>query len=166
MIHGLSMPNYRRPQVTGACVFFTVTLARRGGWTLVQHIDDLRDAVRITRAERPFEIDAFVVMPDHLHCVWTLPAGDRDFSTRWRLIKSRFSRRLPKGPTRKSHDARNERGIWQRRFWEHHIRDETDYWAHIHYCWMNPVKHGFVERPEDWAYSSVHNDARFKKGDE
>ncbi|MEP4555026.1 MAG: transposase [Tateyamaria sp.] len=157
------MPNYRRPQVTGACVFFTVALAQRGERTLVEHIDDLRDAVRITRTERPFEIDAFVVMPDHLHCVWTLPAGDRDFSTRWRLIKSRFSRCLPKGPIRKSHDSRNERGIWQRRFWEHHIRDEADYWAHIHYCWMNPVKHGFVERPEDWAYSSVHSDVRFKK---
>ena len=155
------MPNYRRPKVTGAVVFFTVTLAQRGAITLLDEINILRAAVRKTKRERPFVIDAWVVLPDHLHCVWTLPAGDRDFSTRWRLIKTRFSKELPKGPTRPSHTARHERGIWQRRFWEHHIRDEADYWAHVQYCWTNPVKHGFVARPEDWPYSSVHHDARF-----
>jgi putative transposase len=97
-------------------------------------------------------------MPDHLHAVWTLPEEDADYSLRWRLIKSRFSRGLPKGRLRPSQEARQERGIWQRRYWEHHIRDEADYTAHVRYCHMNPVKHGFVERPEDWTYSSVHRE--------
>ncbi len=156
------MSNYLRPNVTGATVFFTVALAERGSNLLIAEIARLRQAVRTTKSERPFEIDAWVVLPDHLHAVWTLPRGDADFSTRWRLIKSRFSREIPKGQTRASHDARSERGIWQRRFWEHHIRNEADYLAHVRYCWMNPVKHGLVERPQDWRYSSVHRDARFK----
>jgi len=157
------MPNYRRPKVSGACVFFTVNLAERGSWLFVDEIERLREAVRITRNERPFQIDAWVVLPDHMHCVWTLPAGDRDYGTRWRLIKSRFSRGLPKGPVRTSHVAREERGIWQRRFWEHHIRDEVDYRAHIEYCWFNPVKHGFVDDPLDWKFSSAHRDERYRR---
>ena len=156
------MSNYLRPQVTGARVFFTVALAARGSQVLVDHVERLRGAVQTTRAERPFAIDAWVVLPDHLHCVWTLPDGDADFSTRWRLIKSRFSRGLPKGRLRHSHVNRSERGIWQRRFWEHHLRDETDYRAHVRYCWINPVKHGLVERPEEWPYSSVHSDTRYR----
>jgi len=141
-------------------VFFTVALQDRGGQLLVDHIQRLREAVALTRAERPFHIDAWVVLPDHLHCVWTLPGGDGDFATRWRLIKSRFSRALPPGPLRPSHVARQERGVWQRRFWEHHIRDDADMAAHVGYCWHNPVKHGLVEKPEDWPYSSVHRDLR------
>ena len=151
-----AMPNYLRPKATGARVFFTVCLAVRGGDTLVREVAALRRAVAETRAERPFGIEAWVVLPDHLHCVWQMPAGDGDFSTRWRLIKSRFSMRLPKGPLRPSHAARQERGIWQRRFWEHHIRDEADLAAHVWYCHSNPVRHGLVERPEDWPHSSVH----------
>lgn len=152
------MPRYIRPHAPGASIFFTVTLAERGSDLLVREIGRLRDAVAATRAERWFGIDAWVVMPDHLHCVWTLPEGDADLSTRWRLIKSRFSRGLPKGRLRASHASRQERGIWQRRFWEYHIRDEADYGAHVRYCHMNPVKHGFVERPEDWPYSSIHRE--------
>ena len=168
------MPNYRRPKVTGAVVFFTVTLAQRGATALVDEIDILRAAVRETKRERPFDIDAWVVLPDHLHCVWTLPAEDRDFSTRWGAIKARFSmscRRAgftPPPPTGFENGGVNpalrrkgEVGLWQPRFWEHHIRDEADYWAHVQYCWTNPVKHGFVARPEDWPYSSVHHDKRF-----
>jgi putative transposase len=158
------MPTYRRPQVYGARVFFTVALADRGSRLLVDEVGRLREAVRVTRAERPFGIDAWVVLPDHLHCVWTMPAGDADFPTRWRLIKTRFSRGLPAGRRRESHVARAERGIWQRRYWEHHIRDEDDYHAHVRYCWINPVKHGFVARPEAWPYSSVHGDARYVPG--
>lgn len=154
------MPNYIRPKVSGASVFFTVTLQERGTSLLVDHVATLRGAVAATRAERPFQIDAWVVLPDHLHCVWTLPGDDHDFSTRWRLIKARFSRALPEGNLRRSHVARQERGIWQRRFWEHHIRDEGDMAEHVKYCWTNPVKHGLVERPEDWAYSSIHRDLR------
>jgi len=181
------MPNYRRPKVTGACVFFTVALARRAGTVLVDEVDALREAVRVTKHERPFHIDAFVVLPDHLHCVWTLPVGDRDYSTRWGAIKARFTRSIrdagrvgfqPTNAKRLGHAvgwnptlhrsaskmAKGDAGVWQRRFWEHHIRDDADYRAHVRYCWLNPVKHGFVERPEDWAHSSVHWDARFRVG--
>jgi putative transposase len=149
------MSDYRRPAITGATIFFTVALADRGSWLLVDEIARLRAAVRQTRAERPFGIDAWVVLPDHLHCIWTLPAGDADFPTRWRQIKSRFSRGLPCGRTRRSHRARQERGIWQRRYWEHHIRDAADHAAHLRYCWLNPVKHGLVDQPELWPFTSL-----------
>ena len=157
------MPNYRRPKITGASIFFTVALADRGSDMLVREVDTLRQAVAVTRVERPFAIDAFVVLPDHLHCVWTLPPGDADFSGRWGAIKARFSRRYEKARVRASHKMRREKAIWQRRFWEHHIRDAGDYDAHIRYCWTNPVKHGFVEHPEDWPYSSVHREIRLGK---
>ena len=150
------MPNYIRPRIFGPTVFFTVTLADRQGDLLVREIARLRKAVSVTRAERPFAIDAWVVLPDHLHAVWTLPEGDRDFSTRWRLIKSRFSMDLAPGPLRRSHVLRQERGIWQRRFWEHHIRDDADLAAHVAYCHFNPVRHGLVDRAEDWPFSTVH----------
>ena len=152
------MSNYHRPRVTGASVFFTVALQDRGTSLLCDEVQRLREAVAVTKAERPFGIEAWVVLPDHMHCIWTLPAGDKDYGTRWRSIKARFSRGLPKGHLRPSHQARNERGIWQRRFWEHHIRDEADMNAHIRYCWINPVKHGLVENPKDWPFSSVHRD--------
>ena len=155
------MPDYRRPAVTGATIFFTVALADRGADTLTRHVAVLREAVRVTRAERRFGVEAWVVLPDHMHCVWVMPEGDRDYPTRWRLIKSRFSRAVGTGRLRPSHIARNERGIWQRRYWEHHCRDEADVAAHVRYCWWNPVKHGFVERPEDWTWSSVHRDGRY-----
>ncbi|MEM8731052.1 MAG: transposase [Pseudomonadota bacterium] len=154
------MPNYRRPAVTMGPVFFTATLADRTSSRLVDDIDRLRHAVRVTKTERPFDILACVVLPDHLHCIWALPPGDRDYPTRWRLIKSRFSRGLPLGPLRESHRNRQERGIWQRQYWEHHIRNAADFEAHMQHIWMNPVKHGLVERPEEWPYSSVHRDIR------
>ncbi|MEZ5751601.1 MAG: transposase [Paracoccaceae bacterium] len=128
---------------------------------MLQEIKALREAVQRTRNERPFGIDAWVVMPDHMHCVWHLPPGDADFSTRWSVIKARFSRALPPdsaAPRRASHDAPREHGVWQRRFWEHHICDERDWKNHVHYCWFNPVKHGFVDHPGDWPYSSWHRD--------
>ena len=148
---------------------------------LVDEIARLRAAVRRTRVERPFHIDAWVVLPDHLHAVWTLPEGDHDFSTRWGAIKSRFTRSLRDdcrvgfhptlaketghavgwNPTlRRSESKRRKEdaGIWQRRFWEHHVRGPEDYDALLRYCWMNPVKHGFVAEPTDWTYSSVHRD--------
>jgi putative transposase len=150
------MSNYRRRYIPGSSIFFTVALAQRGSCALIDHIDLLREAVRVTRQERPFAIDAWVVLPDHMHCIWTLPEGDCDYPTRWRLIKTRVSRALPPGPLRPSHLPRNERGIWQRRYWEHHIRNPADFAAHLQFCWVNPVRHGFVPRPEDWPYSSVH----------
>jgi len=154
------MSDYLRPKVPGASVFFTVALADRRSGLLVQEINRLRDAVRVAKAVRPFRIDAWVVLPEHLHAVWTLPEADSDFSTRWAAIKSRFSSGLAPGRVRPSHESRREKAIWQRRFWEHHIRDEADYADHVRYCWMNPVKHGLVERAADWPYSSIHRDIR------
>lgn len=157
------MSNYVRPKLPGATVFFTVVLAERGSDLLVQKIAVLREAVRKTRRERPFEIDAWVVLPDHLHCVWTLPEGDQDYSTRWSVIKARFSREMPHTHRRQSHEKRREHGIWQRRFWEHHVRDDADFKAHMEYCWFNPVKHGLVNHPTAWPFSSYHRDmARHK----
>lgn len=153
------MPNYRRPRAAGAATFFTVRLAQPGSDLLVQRIDLLREAVRRTLDERPVTIDAWVVLPDHLHCIWRLPHGDGDFPTRWRLIKARFSRRLPPGRRRPSHVRRGERGIWQRRYWEHHIRNDEDHAAHMRYCWWNPVKHGLVDRPGDWPHASFRHAA-------
>lgn len=154
------MSNYRRPKRHGAQVFFTVNLADRSSDLLVREIDTLRGAVAKTRKERPFGIDAWVVLPDHMHCVWSLPDGDRDFSMRWNVIKARFSHAMDVVPRRVSHVARREKGVWQRRFWEHHIRDDADYAAHVSYCWINPVKHGLVETPDAWPYSSYHRDHR------
>lgn len=141
--------------------FFTVNLLDRRRTLLVDHIETLREAVAKTRERRAFGVDAFVVLPDHLHAVWTLPPGDFDFSTRWRLIKNRFARALPKQePLDAVRLTRNERGIWQRRFWEHLIRDEADYARHVEYCYINPLKHGLVTRVQDWPYSSFHRDVR------
>jgi putative transposase len=153
------MPNYRRAFVPGGCWFFTVNVLERRTRLLIDHIDSLRDSVASTRRKYPFEIDAFVVLPDHIHAIWTLPPDDADFSIRWRLIKTAFAKSLPKQERLTTvRQARNERGIWQRRFWEHMIRDETDYTRHIEYCYINPVKHGLATRVRDWPHSSFHRD--------
>jgi putative transposase len=153
------MPNYRRAFVPGGCWFFTVNLLERGGSLLVDHIDSLRESVAGTRSNYAFHIDAVVVLPDHLHAIWTLPPGDADFSIRWRLIKTAFAKSLPIQERRSAvRKARNERGIWQRRFWEHMIRNDADYAKHVEYCYINPVKHGLVRRVRDWPHSSFHRD--------
>ena len=155
------MPNYRRAFVPGGCWFFTVNLLDRRQTLLVDQIETLRAAVAATRQSHAFTIDAIVVLPDHLHAVWSLPAGDSDFSTRWRLIKNRFARALPKQEALSAvRIARNERGIWQRRFWEHHIRNDDEFGHYADYCAINPVKHGLVRRPVEWPYSSFHRDLR------
>ncbi|HVT83085.1 MAG TPA: transposase [Phycisphaerae bacterium] len=155
------MPNYRRAFIPGGCWFFAVNLLDRRGSLLTDRIDALRDATRHVMRSRPFRIDAFFVLPDHLHAIWTLPPGDADFPTRWRLIKTRFARAVPPGERRSAARlARGERGIWQRRYWEHAIRDEDDYHRHVEYCAINPVKHGLVTRVRDWPYSSFHRDVR------
>lgn len=151
------MTNYRRNFIAGGSFFFTVNLAERRLGLLTDNIDKLRAAFRETRRHHPFEIAAMVVLPDHLHTIWTLPEGDAEFSTRWRLIKSAFSRGLPIderiSPSRAS---KGERGIWQRRYWEHTIRDDNDFTRHVDYVHINPVKHGLVKRVRDWPYSSFH----------
>jgi putative transposase len=152
------MTDYRRNFVAGGSFFFTVNLVDRRLSLLTSHVDELRSAIRETRSRHPFSIDAIVVLPDHLHVVWTLPEGDGDFSTRWRLIKSAFSRSIPSGERiPASRAARGERGIWQRRYWEHTIRDENDFARHVDYVYINPVKHGLVTRVRDWPHSSFHH---------
>jgi putative transposase len=149
------MTSYRRLRIPGGTYFFTVGLKRRGTDTLVARIDALRAAWAQTHAERPFRTHAVVVLPDHLHAIWTLPEGDDDFPTRWRLIKSRFSRATGlTGRQSPSLVSKQERGLWQRRYWERGIRGVEDLEACMEYCRINPVKHGYVDRPEDWPFSS------------
>jgi putative transposase len=123
-----------------------VNLAERHNTLLVDEMDTLRNIINQVKRNHPFKIDAMVVLPDHLHALWTLPVDDKDFATRWMLIKSGFSRQIPK----------YERGIWQRRYWEHLIRDEHDYEKHVDYIHHNPVRHGYVKCATDWLYSSIH----------
>lgn len=149
------MPHYRRHWVPGGTFFFTVNLADRRGRVLTANIRALRTAFLETRAVRPFNIVAAVVMPNHLHCIWTLPDGDADNAKRWSQLKSAFSRRVPyEDVVSPSRIERRERGIWQRRFWERRIVDEGDLCAHVDYIHYNPVKHGFVARAIDWPHSS------------
>lgn len=152
------MSNYHRAWVPGGTYFFTVALAERERSLLVDHIDVLRSAFAWVKTRHPFRIEAIVVLPDHLHAVWALPTGDADFAMRWKLIKEGFSRSLPSSERRStSRRHQGERGIWQRRFWEHLVRDERDLAAHMDYVHFNPVKHGWVRRAADWQHSSFHN---------
>ena len=124
---------------------------------LTEHIEDLRIAVRETRHRHPFAIEAMVVRPDHLHAIWTMPEGDANFATRWRLIKTGFSRRIACGERiSASRAAKGERGIWKRRYREHTIRDERDFARHVDYVHINPVKHRLVTRVRDWPHLSLH----------
>jgi REP-associated tyrosine transposase len=151
------MTNYRRNFISGGSFFFTVNLLDRRSRLLTEHINLLRAVFRRTRERHPFTIDAIVVLPDHPHAIMTLPDGDDDFSMRWRLIKSDFSRGLPRNEQiSPSRLGKGERGIWQRRYWEHTLRDEDDFANHVDYIHINPVKHGHVTRVADWAFSSFH----------
>jgi putative transposase len=141
------MVRYRRNFVPGGTYFFTVTLADRRSRALVQNIDALRTAFRTTREKCPFVVDAIVVLPEHLHTVWTLPAEDMDFPARWWRIKRLFTNAVGAG-------------LWARRFWEHTVRDEADFARHLDYIHFNPVKHGHVGRVRDWPYSSFHRFVR------
>jgi putative transposase len=150
------MVRYRRNFVPGGTFFFTVTLADRESRALVEHIAALRAAFRVTRRERPYTIDAIVVLPDHLHVIFTLPDGDADFPARWRRIKSLFTRQIMRADAAVSRNCRGEYSLWQRRFWEHTVRDEQDFARHADYIHYNPVKHGLVSRVRDWPFSSFH----------
>ena len=155
------MVNYRRNRVPGGTYFFTVTLADRSATTLVDYIDDLRAAIRGVRAKHPFSVCAMVVLPDHLHALWTLPEIDGDNAVRWALIKASFSRQVPRNEGRNaSRAAKGERGLWQRRFWEHLVVDEDDLRRHLDYIHINPVKHGWAQRAAAWPYSSFHRYVR------
>ncbi len=149
------MPNYRRNRVDGGSYFLTVNLCDRRSDLLVAEIGALRNAVRAVRARHPFHIDAWVVLPDHMHCLWTLPPGDHDFPLRWQTIKALFSRSVPQPEDRCASLVRKrEAGIWQRRYWEHTIRDDQDYAVHMDYIHFNPVKHRLAAHPADWPFSS------------
>lgn len=156
------MPEYCRAFVAGATFFFTVvTNFRKPILRSPRAVDALRSAFAHVRHRHRFEINAVVILPDHLHCIWTMPPDDDDFSTRWRLIKGRFTRHyLQKGGSEtalsKSRRRQHERGIWQRRFWEHLIRDDEDLDMHMDYIAYNPVKHGLAECPHHWPYSSFN----------
>ena len=149
---------YRRAVIPGGAIFFNLVMDRRRPVLASNEaVDVLRNAFRSVRQSHPFEIDAIVVLPDHLHCIWTLALDDPDFSTRWRLIKTWFSKHCPDTFRRTSDAARlrkGEQALWQHRYWDHQIRDETDFSRHVDYIHYNPVKHGLAQSPLDWPYSS------------
>jgi putative transposase len=149
------MPEYRRHRVPGGTYFFTLALANRRSDLLVHEITALQAAFNRTRQLHPFQIDAWVVLPEHMHAVWTLPDGESDYSLRWTLIKRWFSAAIPKNETRsETRAAKGERAIWQRRFWEHMVRDPNDFARRVDYVHINQVKHGLVARAIDWLHSS------------
>ena len=147
---------YRRNRVPGGTYFFTITLRDRSSSILVDRVDDLRKVLLAVMRERPFQIDAMVVLPEHLHALWTLPPGDDDYPGRMRLLKSRFTRCVAAAgaPTRRN--AKGEYDLWQRRYWEHTIRDDRDFERHVDYIHWNPVKHGHVACVADWRHSTFH----------
>ena len=151
---------YRRARIKGGTYFFTlVTFKRVKIFSDPENVELLRQAMKYVMKNHPFSIDAMVVVPDHLHCIWTLPQGDEDFSTRWRLIKGYFTRNCDMQYRQQTSDARKkkkEQAVWQKRFWEHVIKDETDFVRHVEYIHYNPVKHGLAGAPKDWEYSSFH----------
>ena len=150
-----------RRRSPGGTFFFTIRLADRNGDLLNRHITDLRRAVRHTLARHPFRIDAITVLPAVIHTIWTLPAGTSDYSNRIGMLKSRFSRAMPM-PAHRSQTqiARGEKGVWQRRFWEHQIRDETDFARHRDLIYLSPVHAGLCPRPQDWPFTSLHRDLK------
>jgi putative transposase len=154
------MVQYRRNFIPGGTYFFTVTLADRRSTALVDHIGMLRSAFHAARGARPFAIDAIVVLPEHLHAVLTLPTNDADFSGRWRRIKGQFSSALIEAGLHLKRRPNGDLALWQRRFWEHTIRDDRDFARHVDYVHFNPVKHGLAQRVRDWPYSSFHRYVR------
>lgn len=151
------MPNYRRDPLAGGTYFFTLTLANRQSNLLIKHIDAFRQAYQRADELHPFTTIAICILPDHLHAIWQLPPNDANFALRWSIIKSQFSRQLSANQQRsESKVKRREKGIWQRRFWEHQIRDEADLQRHVDYIHYNPVKHEYVKCVQDWQYSSFH----------
>lgn len=154
------MVNYRRNRIQGGTFFFTVTLRDRRSHMLIEHVDRLRDAFKDVQRAMPFRVDAIVVLPDHLHTVWTLPEEDDDFAGCWKRLKSHFTRVLIRCGVVIDRDHRGEYNLWQRRYWEHPITDAQDLQRHVDYIHYNPVKHGLVSCPVDWPYSSFHRYVR------
>ncbi|WP_419420559.1 REP-associated tyrosine transposase [Legionella sp. D16C41] len=148
---------YRRVFLAGATYFFTVNLANRTNDILIKEINLLSNVIQITKTKYPFKILAYVILPNHLHLIMSLPENDSNYSLRLRMIKSLFSKEFPcLEPITPARQKKRERGIWQRRFWEHLIRDELDLENHVNYIHFNPVKHGYVQKASNWRYSSIH----------
>ena len=151
------MPNYIRSQTAGATYFFTLTLAQRNTSLLTNHIDWFRQAYQRANTLYPFNTIAICILPDHIHAIWQMPVDDGDYALRWRIIKSNFSRNFCTNEQRSNSKIKHrEKGIWQRRYWEHQIRDEIDLQRHVDYIHYNPVKHGQVNQVKDWPYSTFH----------
>lgn len=159
------MATFRRSTTPGATYFFTLnTCGRQKVLTDVRVYDALKHGLRRVKEQLPFTIDAFVLLPDHLHCIWTLPELDADYAKRWNFIKryvSQQTRDVIAIPANASRLRRGELGLWQRRYWEHQIRDEGDFERHVNYIHWNPVKHGYVKRVVDWPYSSFHHHVKY-----
>ncbi|MFG6443444.1 REP-associated tyrosine transposase [Roseateles sp. LKC17W] len=157
-----AMPNYRRARVPGGSFFFTVVTAGRQRVLTDEPVRlALREAIQGVRRDRPFQVDGWVLLPDHMHAIWTLPASDHDYATRWRLIKARVTRQL--GDAYRHSAAMTPRpgatdpgSLWQHRYWEHWLRDDVDVQRHLDYLHFNPVKHGLVSNAIDWPWSSFH----------
>jgi putative transposase len=167
------MSRYRRNYVEGGTYFFTVVTYMRRPLLDNRAVSLLEEKLNACISLKPFTIEAMVILPDHLHCIWTLPPTDHDYSSRWRTIKTSFTKEYIRRvggavaqPTCRAGEApaqptismqkKGEKGIWQRRFWEHTIRDEKDYQIHFDYVHYNPVKHGLVKSPLDWPHSTFH----------
>ena len=157
------MPNYIRNQKSGAAYFFTINLYDRQSDLLITHINELRQAYQKVQQTMPFTTDAIVILPDHIHALWTLPDNDTDYPTRIRLFKSHFTRQLPahlKHTNNRSRKRQKESGIWQRRYWEHTIQDDMDFNRHMDYIHYNPVKHAHAASPADWEYSTFRREVK------
>lgn len=153
------MSNYRRNKISGASYFFTLCLRNRQSKLLTEHIQELRIAYKKTQTKKPFVTEAMVVLPDHLHALWTLPENDADYPNRIRLFKSHFTRQLPrnlKKTNNKNRQKHGQTGVWQLRYWEHTIQSEQDFINHVDYIHYNPVKHGHVRQVKYWEYSTFH----------
>lgn len=156
------MSHYRRSRQAGGSFFFTVVTYRRRPILCEEPVRlALREAIKEIQSKRPFTIEAWVLLPDHLHCLWTLPPDDADFSRRWGMIKRLVSIRCGEaygcdGLLTASKRKHRESTIWQRRYWEHEIRDKTDFARHLDYIHYNPTRHGLCERPGQWPYSTLH----------
>lgn len=159
------MSNSIRHRTKGATYFFTLRLAQRHDDLLIRKIDHLRNAMRDTLRRYPFKIDAIVVLPNVIHMLWTLPEGDSKYPTRIAMLKSRFSRVMPmpahqtqtQTPT-PTQIKRAEKGIWQRQYWEHEIRDADDLKRHRDMIYLSPVHAGLCPAPQDWPHTSLHRD--------
>jgi len=150
------MRTYLRNRTPGDVYFFTVNLAQRNGYALLtENIGSLYEAFRYVLNDHPVAVEAMVVLTDHLHCLWRMPGGDHAYGMRWRLIKARFSMVIAEGERRSASRLRKgERGIWQRRYWEHLVRDDDDFARHVDYIHYNPVKHGHAATAADWPHST------------